>query len=339
MSVHTSVTKTASFSCGIAMCTCNGGIFLEEQLGSILNQTRLPNHIVISDDCSEDGSWDLLRTWASDAITSYGIRVTLFRNETRLGVARNFEQAIAAVDADIIFLADQDDVWARNKIEVLAGRMGADPEILLAHSDAFLVDERGRNLGKTLFEALCLSTRDRELVRLQRFFEVYCRRNLVTGTTTAFRRELLQMALPFPQDWIHDEWLAVCAAALAKVAMLPEKLTEYRQHGANVIGMPNNIVSRLTSYATRVAKTPRDEYLRYKRRRLDALRCRLLAVDGISHDKIALVVEAEMHFARRLQFAHGLLPRLGSVIKESKAHGYHRFADGIGGMVRDLIHL
>lgn len=41
----------------------------------------------------------------------------------------------------------------------------------------------------------------------------YCRRNLVTDTTAAFRHELLHIALPFPGDWIHDEWLAVCVAA------------------------------------------------------------------------------------------------------------------------------
>jgi len=325
-------------SSGVAMCTCNGGRFLIPQLESIVAQTQKPEHIVISDDLSTDDTWTKLQDWASAVRAVHGIRVTLIQNAVRLGVTKNFEQAIRALDTDIVFLADQDDVWLPNKIEVLVACF-TDSATMLAHSDAILIDENGKDLGKSLFEALRLSDREKELVKGKHFFEIYCRRNLVTGTTAAFRRKLLGIALPFPEDWIHDEWLAACAAAESQVAMLTDKLTQYRQHGTNAIGVPVTSVSRLALYAKRVARTPRDEHLRYKLRRLDALRERLVDGNALDDDKLALLDEARAHFERRIRFGHSPTSRVTSILREYKARGYHRFADGFAGMVRDVIHL
>ncbi|CAG9180246.1 glycosyltransferase family 2 protein [Cupriavidus pinatubonensis] len=332
--------SAAMLSCGVAMCTCNAGAFLQPQLDSIAAQTRLPAHVVVSDDGSNDGTWERLCAWAAEMEFKGVMRVTLFRNEERLGVMRNFEQAITALDTDIIFLGDQDDVWTRGKVEAIAGVLESNASVLLAHSDALLIDEQGEDIGKSLFQALQLSPVEQTLVACGRFFDIYCRRNLVTGTTAAFRRELLDLALPFPDDWIHDEWLAACAAARGEIAMLRDKLTEYRQHGTNVIGIPTTAVSRLTRYARRVAQTPRDDYLRYKWRRLATLNNRLTSSSpAISSDKLALLGEAQSHFARRMNFQRSLFPRVVSVVREFRQRGYHRFADGIAGMVRDVINI
>ncbi|MBL4778263.1 MULTISPECIES: glycosyltransferase family 2 protein [Ralstonia] len=320
------------------MCTCNAGVFLQPQLDSIARQSRAPAHIVVCDDRSDDGTWERLQAWAVQMEGMGRTRVSLIRNEERLGVRRNFEQAIRSLETDVIFLADQDDIWANTKVAELMECLETTPSILLVHTDAVLIDGEGKDLGKSLFEALRLSPHEQALVSGKRFFEVYCRRNLVTGTTAAFRRELLELALPFPDGWIHDEWLAACAAAQGTVAMLPDRLTQYRQHGANVIGIPVSTISRLVTHARRVVNTPRDQYLRYKLARLEALHQRLESSSvPIPTDRLALLEEAQSHFLRRIAFRKSLGPRLVSVMRESRAHGYHRFADGFAGMVRDLI--
>ena len=38
----------------IAMCTYNGGAYLQEQLESIKAQTRMPDELIICDDASSD---------------------------------------------------------------------------------------------------------------------------------------------------------------------------------------------------------------------------------------------------------------------------------------------
>src|SRR4030095_7340214 len=104
----------------------------------------------------------------------------------------------------------------------------ARPELLLLHSDASLVDAELAPLGNTLFHALEVQRAELEAIAQGRAFDVFLRRNLVTGATTVFRRSLLDAALPFSDAWVHDEWLAAIAAATACVGGAPEPAIDYR---------------------------------------------------------------------------------------------------------------
>jgi glycosyltransferase involved in cell wall biosynthesis len=218
---------------GVAVITYNGLAYLPEQLDSIATQTRPVDHIVISDDHSTDGTWEFLETWARQA----PMRVTLIRNDTQLGLRGNFEQSVAAVEADIIFTADQDDVWVPDKVALVCAVFEQDPKILLVHTDAILVDGDGRDMGKTLLGELELSQSERVAIHAGDALTVNYRRNVVTGATAAFRSTLLPLARPFPKIVFHDAWLALLAAATGKVCLLDQATIHYRQHGGNLVGM------------------------------------------------------------------------------------------------------
>lgn len=218
---------------GVAIITFNGIKYLPEQLDSITTQTRPVHHIVISDDRSTDGTWEYLETWAQQT----AIRVTLIRNEVQLGLGRNFEQAIAAVEADIIFTCDQDDVWMPDRVALLTQVFEQHPSVLLVHTDATLVDAGGRDLGTTLLGELELSAAERSAIHSGNAFAVYCRRNVVTGATAAIRSGLLRLALPFPTNLYHDAWLGLLAAAAGEVRLLDNRTIHYRQHGNNLVGV------------------------------------------------------------------------------------------------------
>jgi hypothetical protein len=227
--------SSTSLTSGVALITCNGLTYLPEQLRSILAQTRPVAHIVVSDDCSTDGTWAYLQAWASEA----PVRVTLVRNDPPLGVSANFEQAMRLVEADIVFSADQDDVWMPDKVALLAAVFEADDTVQLAHTDAVLTDAQGHELGATLFEELQISRAERRDIRCGNAFRVYCRRNVVTGATAAFRRRLAGLMHPLPPKtmFYHDGWLALMAAASGRVVMLDTPTIQYRQHGANLVGV------------------------------------------------------------------------------------------------------
>jgi glycosyltransferase involved in cell wall biosynthesis len=222
-----------SLTIGVAVITFNGLKYLPQQLDSILQQTRQVHHIVISDDKSTDGTWEFLEAWAAQA----PVRVTLIRNDTQLGLSGNFEQSIAAVEADIIFTADQDDIWVPDRVRLLMQVFEDNPNVLLVHTDAALVDSSGQEMGKTLLNELAVSRAEREAIHAGNAFAVYCRRNVVTGATVAIRRTLLDMALPFPTNHFHDAWLALIAAAAGEVRLLDIPTIAYRQHGNNLIGV------------------------------------------------------------------------------------------------------
>ena len=63
--------------------------------------------------------------------------------------------------------------------------------------------------------------------------------NNVTGAASLFRRELLEVALPFPpggtgQELYHDHWLALCALAQGPLAYVDRPTHDYTRHDASV---------------------------------------------------------------------------------------------------------
>lgn len=220
----------------VAMCTHNGERYLERQLASILEGSQLPDELVIIDDASTDSTWSILEAGAEDA-RRRGVTVRTERNAEAVGVTANFERAIRACTGDLLVLADQDDVWHPDRLAAAVAQHARDRQALFIHGDAQLIDGDGRQLEGTLFARLEVSDAERADVDAGRAFPVYLRRNLATGATSSFRRELLEDALPFPGEWVHDEWLAVLAAARERIRIESSPLISYRVHGANQIGV------------------------------------------------------------------------------------------------------
>ncbi|MGG7509622.1 glycosyltransferase family 2 protein [Plantibacter sp. YIM 135249] len=223
----------------VALCTYNGAAYLGEQLASILAQTVLPGEIVVSDDGSTDGTIALVERIAATS----SVPIRLLRNETPLRVTLNFQSALLATSGSLLVLSDQDDRWHPHRLEHAIARFDADEQLSLLFTDARLVDAAGADLGFGLLQALSVGDEERAAFAQTRpadgpsDFDTLLRRNLVTGATVMLRRALLDDAVPFPSPWVHDEWLAIIASAVGRVGLLDEQLIDYRQHGANQIGI------------------------------------------------------------------------------------------------------
>ena len=119
------------FMISIAMATYNGEKYLREQLDSILSQTITDWELIVCDDCSKDTTVGILKSYQrKDG------RVKIFVNEKNLGFKKNFEKAIGLCSGDYIALADQDDIWHDNHLEVLLGLIG---EVSLSCGNARLM--------------------------------------------------------------------------------------------------------------------------------------------------------------------------------------------------------
>lgn len=227
--------QVSSSTVSVAMCTFNGERFLSEQLQSVLNQTRLPDQMVICDDASTDSTQTLLTAFADNA----PFPVVLRFNPCTLGVTRNFEQALAACHGDFIALSDQDDRWSPSKLQRLESLLIAHPTAGFACSNAMLIDDRGRRLKGRLWDhwridpsMLADEAPDPRHIRL-------LRANCVTGATMMIRGDLVrQFALPISANWIHDHWITVLCEFLGRPGCVStELLTEYRRHERQVLGL------------------------------------------------------------------------------------------------------
>jgi glycosyltransferase involved in cell wall biosynthesis len=314
----------------VAIATYNGAKFLEEQLASIARQSVPVDEVVISDDCSTDESVRVSR----EAVARLGLSARILDNGARLGVASNFERAISACSGEIIFLADQDDVWYPNKVERILGAFAENPRLLAVFSDAVVVDELRRPLHDSLLWLSRLTQTERASIRAGRTFVVLMTRNVATGATMALRSSAVSSALPVPSGWYHDEWLALYLSSVGEVGLIDEPLIEYRQHLSNTIGAPRQLgfLEKLVS----LTKLSRDE------RRQAADRARRLAERFASSPELpphlrAHALEKREHLRVRAELPKCKLRRLPAVARELANGHYFKYSHGIRAVARDLL--
>lgn len=320
----------------VALCTYNGARFIEDQVRSICVQTLAPFEIVLSDDASRDDSVAIAQR-VHGACTSpgrSGPRLRILRNPVALGVTRNFEQAVIACEGDFIALCDQDDVWHPQKLERLVATLQSDRRPSLVHADARLVDSQGRPLGVTLFQSLAVSQEEFAQIRDGRAFDVLLRRNLVTGATMVFRRALLEHALPFPPEWLHDEWLGLVAAAHGGVDVVEWCSIDYRQHGANQVGAQRMGLMAMA----RKALAPRGDDAQQRSAKARILLERLHAmpqvVAGLMVEKARMKLVHQQHRAALPRFRPA---RLLPIARELMSGRYGKYDYGVRGAIRDLV--
>ncbi len=317
----------------VVLCTYNGARFLQAQWQSLLAQSRLPDEIIVRDDGSDDGTLALLDASARRA-ERRGVRLKVTSNARNLGYIANFGEALQDASGDLLFLCDQDDVWRSDKLATLAARFESRPRLLLTCSDARRVDEVGTCLRRSLFNVLKVSRAELRRLHAGEGFQVLLRRSLATGATVALRRPLLLDALPVPQGWVHDEWLAIIAAALGGFDCFEQPLIDYRQHGENQIGMPDRDLA--TKWRDLV--TPRAALI-------DVLIARDVALDerlGALGDRVAeadrrRTAEKLRHLYARQTVTGVPWARIGTVFRELVSGRYGRYASGWRSALRDLM--
>jgi glycosyltransferase involved in cell wall biosynthesis len=308
----------------VAMCTYNGSRYVGTQIDSILSQTTPIDELVVSDDGSTDGTIDIIREKFSGIETP---RLIILQGE-RLGITRNFERALSACNGEILFLCDQDDVWLPNKVETFVHFMEEQPDALLAFSDARLVDAEANDLGTSQFEMVRLSKRLIRGLTGSSPLTALLPRNVVTGATVALRRDLLVFARPFVNGWLHDEWLAICAAAKGRLGVIEAPLVQYRQHSNNQCGMrPSGLKEKLSIAAE--SKQSNQGTVRLER---------LLERWGNAEPNLHKHIRKALAFERaRVHSSRGILERIFCVLKLSVRGDYFRYADGFRSMAKDLL--
>lgn len=326
----------APLSISVALCTYNGAAFIREQVRSICLQSRPPQEIVLSDDASSDGCVDIARAAVAECAAErpgHPVALRVLQNTTALRVTKNFEQAVRACEGDLIALSDQDDVWKPDRLARMAAEFERRPDLLLLHTDARLVDDDRKDLGQSLFHALEVKPFEMNWIHGGNAFDVFLRRNLVTGATAIFRRSLLADAAPFPVEWLHDEWLAIVASTVGGVDVLEDELIEYRQHASNQIG------ARRDTFVGKIRKALASRGDTHVKRAIKAelLLERLLTLgDRVSPVTIEKVRSKIEHQRFRAALPARRIERCVPVLREAMTGRYDKFGRGVRGVVRDL---
>ncbi len=203
----------------IVMATYNGEKYLREQVDSLLAQSYPTLEFIFVDDDSSDSSLAILQEYALQ-----DERIRLVTNPANQGLLATFETGIRAAKGEMIALSDQDDVWMPEKISLLAGAIGSHSMI---YADSALTDATGLVTGK-------FSNRNHLCDYPTGLHYVFGTKAM--GHAMLFKREIIDIALPFPDFVGHDFILGFAAAALHGVSYFPATLVNYRQHSSNTMG-------------------------------------------------------------------------------------------------------
>ena len=311
----------------VAMCTYNGAEFLPAQLESIFGQTRPADEIIVCDDGSTDGTRSLIPD-----------SVVLHENETNLGTVKNFEKAIGLCTGDVIVLSDQDDVWRRDKLQLIEDVFSRKPNVGLVFSDADVVDEQLNPLGRRMWDEVGFDSHKRKLVAHGRALDVLITGWTVSGATMAFRSKYAKLSLPIPTTtrMIHDGWIALTVAAVSDVALIDQPLIKYRQHRRQQIGAPTHKTQIQPGALEALKRRNSSAELQTI---LDALHDRLLT-QGNEFDcrkALSFVNNYSRHLDVRANLPQRRLNRVPAVLRELLSWRYHEYANGFKSAAKDLV--
>jgi glycosyltransferase involved in cell wall biosynthesis len=205
----------------VCMAAYNGEPYVEEQFRSILHQLGERDEVIVVDDASKDSTRDTILSFNDD-------RIRLIAHPVNHGVVATFEDAVRNSTGDIIFLADDDDIWAPNKVKKILEAFRNHPEAEIVTTRVSLIDQRGNPSEDTLYS------------NRKTFHSTFWRNILINhyqGSAMAIRSSLLHSILPFPRrvGFLHDHWIgtrnALCGGS---VVYIDEPLLFYRRHSQNV---------------------------------------------------------------------------------------------------------
>lgn len=228
----------------VVMACYNGSRFIEKQLDSIKTQTYMINECIIIDDCSEDDTYNVVDDYIrKNKCTTW----KLLKNDANRGYIATFKKAMGMSNGEIVFLADQDDIWDKSKIEIMSRIMESRDEILSLCASFSGIDDCGNNL----YVRNPIFTENHGLIMLRRMKKgnIYkislseiAGRNISMGCTMAVRKCLIETCSQLDDNNVvpHD-WLLNFGAALNNgLFFLNTELIKYRIHSNNTIGIPVN---------------------------------------------------------------------------------------------------
>ena len=226
----------------VAMAVYNGDKYINEQLDSILNQTKLPDEIVITDDSDNDNTYKIIANY----ILKYkSVKWIYIKNDDRLGYCYNFFKAISLTSGDIVFLSDQDDIWEIDKIEKMSDCILKDNDIKCLCSKYRFIDKDGNVIGKaheySTSMSYILNSKMKQYFKLdiKKYFKILA----FPGMCFAITRELVdELNLLFnkvnrEEIVYHDLVISFLAAKDNRFYIYNDVLCNYRMHGDNAIGV------------------------------------------------------------------------------------------------------
>ncbi len=212
---------------GVCMGTYNGEEYITEQLQTILQQTKKPDRVILCDDGSTDGTVERIQQFVRE--NHLEDSWTLYQNESNKGYPENFYYAMGLCETELVFLADQDDVWHPEKLRKMAEFMEQNPKTNLVCCRYNLIDATGKDLHSVIEGTGQGEEKPPENVDVRQIFYKSERPGMVLCYRNAWYKEWAVENSAIP----HDFLLCAKAAEEHSLVQINQVLAFHRRHDHN----------------------------------------------------------------------------------------------------------
>lgn len=210
--------------------------WLIELLCSLNEQSYPALHLYVRDDASPTFSCARLRELLETHITRFPY--TLLSNEQNLGSNGTFAALVTDATEPYIAFCDQDDIWLPDKLKNTMELLQSSPlSPTLVCANVSVIDGG----GKPIADRMEAHRKRHVFLRGEGLAPTLIYRNFVMGCTVVMERERAVSYLPFPNELVHDHYLAFRAALDGAIDFLAEPQMRYRVYGGNQTGVMTGV--------------------------------------------------------------------------------------------------
>ena len=218
----------------LAVAAFNQEQFIREAVEGAFAQGYSPLQIILSDDCSSDRTFEIMREMAANYRGPH--RVELNRNEKNAGLSAHTNRVFSLVKGELLVLNAGDDVSLPHRVESIvaawesSGRKSFGVHSQVVHMTQDGLVEGGQPPKKLREGCFRFENGPEEAKRFMRE-----EKPVILGCTAAWARALYERFGPLPLDVVYEDMtLGFRARLLGGMAFVDDPLVLYRLHGANI---------------------------------------------------------------------------------------------------------
>jgi GT2 family glycosyltransferase len=207
----------------VSVCipTYNSAAYIGECVASVLSQNSIDFEVIIFDNASDDGTWEIVQSLSDP-------RIKAFRSDKNRGMAVNFNRALDESEGEYIKLLCSDDRLEPSALELQTRFMDENREVSLVTSATRLIDRSGHPFAtvQRFSEPIVIDAN-----RLRASSLIY---GNIVGEPSAvlFRRESWLRAGPFQEGLVTlidlDMWFRL--SRHGGIGYMPTPLCQVRRH-------------------------------------------------------------------------------------------------------------
>lgn len=204
------------------MASYNGEKFIEKQIKSILSQLQHEDELIIVDDCSQDSTLKIINELNDP-------RIKLYSNDQNRSHVYTFGRAISLASHNIIFMADQDDIWIHNRVKLMSEKMKEEGVLVVSSNSDFM----DFNEEKIDYIIDGVTSKDSKKY-LKNILTIFAGKTNYYGCAMVINKRILKVILPIPHFVeSHDLWIALAGNLMRSNFHIDEKTLIRRVHGNN----------------------------------------------------------------------------------------------------------